>query len=76
MRLKEGNNYTRKKMNILAKAAGIKYFGKFSKHELALKLGIELVETERGSRTFRGARTVKVNNPDGTITTYPSINQA
>ena len=76
LRLKEDNNYTRKELNIMAKAAGIKYFGEFSKQELAGKLGIELTETQRGSRTFRGARTVKVNNPDGTITRYPSINQA
>ena len=76
LRLKEDKNYTRKELNIIAKAAGIRYFGKFSKHNLALKLGIELPQTQRGNQTFRSARTVEVNNPDGTTTTYSSINKA
>ena len=76
LQLKEDNNYTRKELNIMAKAAGIKYFGTFNKHELALKLGIEPPKTQRGNQTFRSARTVEINNPDGTITTYSSINQA
>ena len=76
LRLKEDNNYTRKELNIMAKAEGIKYFGTFNKHELALKLGIEPPKTQRGNQTFRSARTVEINNPDGTTTTYSGINQA
>ena len=37
-----GKNYSRKELNILARAAGIQYFLKYKKHELALKLGIDL----------------------------------
>ena len=76
LRLKEGKDYTRRELEILAKAAGIKYFGTFNKHNLALKLGIDPPKIQRGNQTFRSARTVEVNNPDGTITTYSSINQA
>ena len=76
LRKETGRNYTRKELNIMAKASGIKYFYTFTKHGLAEKLGIELPKTQRGNQTFRSARTVEVNNSDGTITTYPSINNA
>ena len=76
LRSKEGKDYARKELEILAKAAGIKYFGTFNKHKLALKLGIDPPKTQRGNQTFRSARTVEVINHDGTITTYSSINQA
>ena len=33
-------NYSKKELNILAKAAGIPYYYTYKKHELALKLGI------------------------------------
>ena len=33
-------NYSREELNILAKAAGIQYYSKYKKHELALKLGV------------------------------------
>ena len=74
-----GKNYSKKELIILAKAAGIKYFSKFKKYELASKLGINLpepVEKQRGNRIFRSARTIEIKNPDGTITTYPSITKA
>ena len=77
--LENGKNYSKKELIILAKAAGIKYFSKFKKYELASKLGINLpepIEKQRGNRIFRSARVVEVNNPDGTITTYPSITRA
>ena len=76
LRKETGKDYTRRELEILAKAAGIKYFGTFNKHKLALKLGIDPPKTQRGNQTFRSARTVEVNNPDGTITTYSRINQA
>ena len=38
--VKHGKNYS-KELNILARAAGIQYFLKYKKHELALKLGVE-----------------------------------
>ena len=76
LRKENGRDYTRKELNILAKASGIKYFGKFNKHDLASKIGVNPPKTQRGNQTFRSARTVEVNNSDGTITTYPSINKA
>ena len=39
---KHGKNYSRKELDILAKAARIQYFFKYKKHELALKLSIDL----------------------------------
>ena len=42
LRLKGDKNYTRDELIILAKVAGIHYFGGLKKHELALKLGVEL----------------------------------
>lgn len=63
----------------MAKAAGIKYFGKFNKHDLAEKLGIELPwpkQKQPGNKILRKARTVEIINLDGTITTYSSINKA
>ena len=35
-----GKNFSREELNILAKAAGIQYYSKYKKHELALKLGV------------------------------------
>ena len=35
LRKEKGKNYTRKELNIMAKPAGIKYFCKFNKHDLA-----------------------------------------
>ena len=37
LRKEKGRNYTRKELNIIAKAAGIKYFCRFNKHDLAEK---------------------------------------
>ena len=77
--VENGKNHSKKELIILAKAAGIKHFSKFKKYELASKLGIDLpepVEKQPGNRIFRSARTVEINNPDGTITTYPSITKA
>ena len=71
-----GKNYSKKELIMLAKAAGIKYFSKYKKEELALKLGINLPEAQKGNHTFRSARTVETTNPDGTTTTYPSITRA
>ena len=47
LRKEKGRNYTRKELNIIAKAAGIKYFCRFNKHDLAEKLGIQLTEKKR-----------------------------
>ena len=33
-------NYSKKELNILAKAAGIPYYCTYKKHELSLKLGV------------------------------------
>ena len=42
-----GKNYSRKELNILARAARIQYFFKYRRHELALKLGIDLPKKNR-----------------------------
>ena len=47
LRNENRGNYTRKELNVIAKAEGIKYFGKFSKHDLAEKLGIHLLSKRR-----------------------------
>ena len=41
LRKEKGRNYTRKELNIMAKADGIRYFYKPNKHDLAKKLGIQ-----------------------------------
>ena len=63
-----GRKYTRKELNIIAKAAGIKYFCKFTKHGLAEKLGIQLTEKKRP--VTRGVEIC------GTNERYPSMIQA
>ena len=42
LRWKEDRNYTRDELVILARVAGIQYIGGLKKHDIALKLGIEL----------------------------------
>ena len=69
-------DYTKKELDILAKAAGLTYFRRINKHELAKRLGIELPVPKCGDRLYKKARIVEVDNPDGTITTYPSISEA
>ena len=54
LRKEKGRNYTRKELNIIAKAAGIKYFCRFNKHDLAEKLGIQL--TEKKEAVFPSSR--------------------
>ena len=79
LKQEKGKNYTKKELNMMARVAGIKYFSKIKKHELAFKLGIELPKVtpkQRGNRIFRTSRIVEVTNPDGTITKYSSINEA
>ena len=68
LRKETGRNYTRKDLNILAKAAGIKYFCKFTKHGLTEKLGIQLTEKKRP--LARGVEICKTNER------YPSMIQA
>ena len=61
--LENGKNCSKKELIILAKAAGIKYFSKFKKYELASKLGINLpesIEKQRGNRIFRSALQLKL----------------
>ena len=69
-------NYSRKDLNVMARAAGIKYFCKYKKHELAKMLGIDLPGFQPGNRIFRKARTVEIRDPNGTIITYQSITKA
>ena len=57
---------------MMAKVAGIKYFVKIKKHELARKLGIDL--GPKLKRVY--SRNVEIFNPDGTMTTYSSMTQA
>ena len=40
LRKETGRKYTRKELDIIAKAEGIKYFYTFTKHGLAGKLGL------------------------------------
>ena len=47
LRKETGRNYTRKELDIMAKAAGIKYFYTFTKHGLAEKLGVQLAGKEK-----------------------------
>ena len=63
-----GRKYTRKELDIIAKAEGIKYFYTFTKHGLAEKLGIQLDEKKRPST--RGAEICKTNER------FPSMVQA
>lgn len=69
---REKRNYTKIEFNIMAKVAGIKYFARLKKHELAEKLGIELKPKSKRAYT----RAVEIFNSDGTTTTYPSMTQA
>ena len=59
MRKKIGQKYTRKELDIIAKAEGIKYFYTFTKHSLAEKLGIQLDEKKKPST--RGIEICKTN---------------
>ena len=65
LRKEKGKNYTRKELDIMAKAAGIRYFCKFNKHDLAEKLGIKL---PRPRRPF--SRAVEICNSNGKIVKY------
>ena len=58
-------------LKLMARAAGIKYFYKLSKHDLAEKLGIQLP----GKRRVY-SRKVEIINLDETTTLYPSMTQA
>ena len=64
-------NYTRKELDIMAKASGIKYFCRLSKHDLAERLGIDL---PRSRRPF--SRAVEICNSDGETVKYTSVVQA
>ena len=63
-----GRNYTRKELDIMAKAAGIKYFYAFTNHGLAEKLGIKLTGKRRPFT--RGVEICKTNER------FPSMVQA
>lgn len=71
LRKEKGKNYTKKELGIMAKAAGILYFYRLNKHDLAGKLGIEL---PRPRRPF--SRAVEIRSLDGKIVTYASMIQA
>lgn len=51
-------------------------YPKYNRSELAEKLGIELPRPKPKQSNGRKALSVKVLNPDGTTTTYSSINKA
>lgn len=71
LRWEKGKNYTRKELDIMAKAAGVKYFCRRNKHDLAEKLGVEL---PRPRRPF--SRAVEICNSGGETVRYPSMVQA
>ena len=56
-----GKNYSRKELDILAKAARIQYFFKYKKHELALKLGIDLPVENRGVKKAKSSVVITDN---------------
>lgn len=69
LRQENGKNYTRKELDLVAKAAGIRYFCRLNKHDLAEKLGIELPR-----RPF--SRAVEICNLNGETVRYSSMVQA
>lgn len=78
---REKKNYSKKELDMMAKASGIKYHYKYCKYDLAEKLGVKLSRPrprpkQPNGKACRKARTVETKNPDGETTTFTSINKA
>ena len=67
LRNENRDNYTKRELHIIAKAEGQKYFGRFTKHDLAERLGIQL-SCKKIRPRFREVEICGVR--------YPSMTQA
>ena len=74
--MNEQKKITRLELNAMARKNGIKYYLKYSRFELAKKLGIQLPRPKPRQGKPRKAGPVEIFNPNRTTTTYPSINKA
>ena len=76
-RMNDQKRITHPELIAMARERGMKGYQNLRKPVLAERLGIKLPKpTRKEERKPRKARRVKVVNPDGTTTTYPSISKA